>query len=121
MSTDIHKTSSNDISSVWKDIDRASPVIPDGFVNELMQRRYGMHVLETKELDSYVDRNIHVIVDQNITNKFVSDFHHHGYILKILETDTDLVGKIYIYCCRIYNNCVSIYYYVFLCPIRRIA
>jgi len=104
MSTDIHKTSSNDISSVWKDIDRTRPVIPEGFVNDLMQRRYGMHVLETKELDSYIDRNIHVIVDQNITNTFVSDFHHAGYILKILETDTDLVGKIYIYCCRIYNN-----------------
>ena len=98
MATDIHKTSSNNISSIWKDIDRTRPIIPEEFVNDLMQRRYGMHVLETKELDSYVDRNIHVIVDQNITNTFVSDFHPAGYVLKILETDTNLVGKIYIYC-----------------------
>ncbi|KAJ8317419.1 hypothetical protein KUTeg_005323 [Tegillarca granosa] len=62
------------------------PLIPDGTVPELVRRLYGLTVEEWKELDSYDDKNYHILVDMETNNPHINEVWEHGYVLKILNT-----------------------------------
>ncbi|KAJ8317412.1 hypothetical protein KUTeg_005316 [Tegillarca granosa] len=62
------------------------PLIPDETVPELVRQLYGLTVEQWKELNSYVDKNYHVMVNKETNNPHVNEVWEHGYVLKILNT-----------------------------------
>ncbi|XP_070211806.1 hydroxylysine kinase-like [Littorina saxatilis] len=52
---------------------------------------YGLHVQSYEELESYGDRNYHVIVDaQNVSNYFLGEVCPDGYVLKVLNSEDSM-------------------------------
>lgn len=63
------------------------PMISCKVAVELVERLYGLQVLNVRELNSYDDRNFLVKIDpQSIRNSFVEDIWPHGYVLKVLNS-----------------------------------
>ncbi|XP_063435669.1 hydroxylysine kinase-like [Mytilus trossulus] len=61
------------------------PLIPNNFIRDFALKLYGMDVLKFEELDSFEDRNYHIIVDPVINNAYIEDFSKTGYVLKVLN------------------------------------
>ncbi|OWF56601.1 hydroxylysine kinase-like [Mizuhopecten yessoensis] len=62
------------------------PMIPEGVVEELVRKIYGLDVVSYKELNSYDDKNYHVTVTDRSSNPHIPEVWTHGYILKILNS-----------------------------------
>ncbi|XP_060063945.1 hydroxylysine kinase-like [Ylistrum balloti] len=62
------------------------PVIPEGAVEDLVRKVYGLDVKSCKELNSYDDRNYHVTVHDSSNNTHIPEVWKDGYILKILNS-----------------------------------
>jgi len=61
------------------------PIIPDDVVPELVKKLYGLDVISCEELDSYDDKNYHVIVSDQSNNPNIKEVFKGGYIFKILN------------------------------------
>ena len=56
-------------------------------VTQLTRDLYGLHVVSCRELDSYDDRNFHVVVDASeVHNVHFPRVSSHGYVLKVLNS-----------------------------------
>ncbi|XP_050396691.1 hydroxylysine kinase [Patella vulgata] len=62
------------------------PMVPEGTVEELLERVYGLKVVKVKSLNSYDDCNYAITVDENYDNKYIKQLWPHGYLLKIVNT-----------------------------------
>ncbi|KAK7508726.1 hypothetical protein BaRGS_00000292 [Batillaria attramentaria] len=63
------------------------PQLSSQTVATLTRRLYGLHVLTSRELDSYDDRNFHITVDDNdVQNAHLEALWPHGYVLKVLNS-----------------------------------
>ncbi|XP_052100604.1 hydroxylysine kinase-like [Mytilus californianus] len=61
------------------------PLLPNKCIRDFALKLYGMNVLKFEELDSFEDRNYHIIVDPVINNNYIKDFSKTGYVLKVLN------------------------------------
>ncbi|CAC5364899.1 AGPHD1 [Mytilus coruscus] len=61
------------------------PLIPNKCIRDFALKLYGMNVLKFEELDSFEDRNYHIIVDPVINNNYIKDLSKTGYVLKVLN------------------------------------
>ncbi|KAK6185273.1 hypothetical protein SNE40_007541 [Patella caerulea] len=62
------------------------PIVPEGTVEELLERVYGLKAVKVKSLNSYDDCNYAITVDENYDNKYIKQLWPHGYLLKIVNT-----------------------------------
>ncbi|CAG4972392.1 unnamed protein product [Colias eurytheme] len=62
------------------------PVIDDESVKLLVERLYGMSVLELTELNGYDDKNYKIIEDPNVKNPLITNHCPQGYVLKIMNS-----------------------------------
>ena len=73
------------------------PVVPEGAIVELAWRLYGMRVKHCTEINSYDDKNYHVIPEPDVENAHISGVSTHGYVLKVynsMETQRPIsIGK----------------------------
>lgn len=61
------------------------PVVPMKHIPHLIKSLYGLTVESCKELDSYDDKNYHVIVTGQSENPYIKHPEEDGYVLKILN------------------------------------
>eukprot|EP00105_Crassostrea_gigas_P023338 XP_011443139.1 PREDICTED: hydroxylysine kinase isoform X2 [Crassostrea gigas] len=61
------------------------PVVPMKHIPHLIKSLYGLTVESCKELDSYDDRNYHVIVTGQSENPYIKHPEKDGYVLKIMN------------------------------------
>ncbi|XP_063633629.1 hydroxylysine kinase [Cydia splendana] len=62
------------------------PIINHDEVKLLVERLYGISVLELTELNSYDDKNYKIIEDPNVKNPLITNHSEHGYVLKITNS-----------------------------------
>ncbi|VVC92695.1 unnamed protein product [Leptidea sinapis] len=62
------------------------PVIDTESVKLLLERLYGISVLELTELNGYDDRNYKVVEDPNVKNPLITNHQPYGYVLKIMNS-----------------------------------
>lgn len=61
------------------------PFVPMKHVPHLIKSLYGLTVESCNELDSYIDKNYHVIVTGQSENPYIKHPEEEGYVLKILN------------------------------------
>eukprot|EP00105_Crassostrea_gigas_P023380 XP_011443186.1 PREDICTED: hydroxylysine kinase-like [Crassostrea gigas] len=61
------------------------PFVPMKHIPHLVKSLYGLNVESCKELDSYDDKNYHVIVTGQSKNPYIKHPEEDGYVLKILN------------------------------------
>ncbi|XP_034329776.2 hydroxylysine kinase [Magallana gigas] len=61
------------------------PFVPMKHIPHLVKSLYGLNVESCKELDSYDDKNYHVIVTGQSENPYIKHPEEDGYVLKILN------------------------------------
>ncbi|XP_011443139.3 hydroxylysine kinase [Magallana gigas] len=61
------------------------PVVPMKHIPHLIKSLYGLTVESCKELDSYDDKNYHVVVTGQSENPYIKHPEENGYVLKILN------------------------------------
>ncbi|KAL7046446.1 hypothetical protein ACKWTF_002573 [Chironomus riparius] len=74
-----------DESSILKPGTRIKPKLDADTAKIILQKTYGVKVLEICELNSYDDKNFLVFADKNIKNRHIN-FCADGYVLKILNS-----------------------------------
>lgn len=62
------------------------PKIDEEGVKLLVERLYGISVLEMVELNSYDDRNYKIVEDPNVKNPLITNHCPDGYVLKIMNS-----------------------------------
>ena len=62
------------------------PIIDHEGVKLLVERLYGISVLELTELNGYDDKNYKIIEDPNVKNPLITNHCPHGYVLKIMNS-----------------------------------
>lgn len=62
------------------------PIIDHESVKLLVERLYGISVLELTELNGYDDKNYKIIEDPNVKNPLITKHCEHGYVLKIMNS-----------------------------------
>lgn len=72
-------------SSILKPGTRIKPDVDADKAKNILQKIYGLKVLEICELNSYDDKNFLVYVDKNVKNSYLT-YCADGYVLKILNS-----------------------------------
>lgn len=62
------------------------PIIDNEGVKLLVERLYGISVLELVELNGYDDKNYKIVEDPNVKNPLITNHSPHGYVLKIMNS-----------------------------------
>lgn len=62
------------------------PVIDNEGVQLLVERLYGICVLEMTPLNGYDDKNYKIMEDPNVKNPLITNHSPHGYVLKIMNS-----------------------------------
>lgn len=62
------------------------PTIDHEGVKLLVERLYGISVLELTELNGYDDKNYKIIEDPNVKNPLITEHCPDGYVLKIMNS-----------------------------------
>ncbi|CAK1547570.1 unnamed protein product [Leptosia nina] len=62
------------------------PIIDQDGVKLLVERLYGISVLELIELNGYDDKNYKIVEDPNVKNPLITNHSSHGYVLKIMNS-----------------------------------
>ncbi|KAK3095004.1 hypothetical protein FSP39_009043 [Pinctada imbricata] len=62
------------------------PIVPDGTIKDLVWRQYGLRVKHWVELNSYDDKNYHVIAEDQSDNPYITEVSSNGYVLKVLNS-----------------------------------
>jgi len=62
------------------------PVLGCEGAKKLVERLYNLKVLKIKELNSYDDRNFHIIVDYTHSNSYIENINKDGYVFKVLNS-----------------------------------
>lgn len=62
------------------------PIITHEEVKLLVERLYGISVLELEELNGYDDKNYKIIEDPNVKNPLITNHSTEGYVLKIMNS-----------------------------------
>ncbi|RVE42043.1 hypothetical protein evm_013301 [Chilo suppressalis] len=62
------------------------PIIDHEGVKLLVERLYGISVLELSELNGYDDKNYKIVEDPNVKNPLITNHSPHGYVLKIMNS-----------------------------------
>ncbi|XP_033757038.1 hydroxylysine kinase-like [Pecten maximus] len=62
------------------------PYVDLDIVKKFVKCLYDLDVVDGKELNSYDDRNYHVIVSEETTNEHIRHVCVHGYVLKVLNS-----------------------------------
>ncbi|XP_022126935.2 hydroxylysine kinase [Pieris rapae] len=62
------------------------PIIDHEGVKLLVERLYGISVLELIEMNGYDDKNYKIIEDPNVKNPLITNHSPHGYVLKIMNS-----------------------------------
>ncbi|XP_047036807.1 hydroxylysine kinase [Helicoverpa zea] len=71
------------------------PIIDHEGVKLLVERLYGISVLELTELNGYDDKNYKIAEDPNVKNPLITSHSEHGYVLKIMNSmDSQDVGVV---------------------------
>ncbi|XP_026735537.1 hydroxylysine kinase isoform X2 [Trichoplusia ni] len=71
------------------------PIIDHEGVKLLVERLYGISVLELTELNGYDDKNYKIIEDPNVKNPLITSHSENGYVLKIMNSmDSQNVGVV---------------------------
>ncbi|CAK1589391.1 unnamed protein product [Parnassius mnemosyne] len=71
------------------------PVIDHEEVKLLVERLYGISVLELTELNGYDDKNYKIIEDPNVKNPLIVNHSPYGYVLKIMNSmDSQNLGVV---------------------------
>ncbi|XP_011443140.3 hydroxylysine kinase [Magallana gigas] len=65
--------------------EKIKPFVPMKHIPRLIKSLYGLTVKSCKELDSYIDKNYHVIVTGQSENPYIKHPEEDGYVLKILN------------------------------------
>lgn len=78
------------------------PVVPMKHIPHLIKSLYGLTVESCKELDSYDDKNYHVVVTGQSENPYIKHPEENGYVLKILNKMQSknplFVGNVILFC-----------------------
>ncbi len=73
------------------------PRLTKDTIQDLLTRKYGLHMLSYKELNSYDDWNFLVKVEREPTNQNTQELCRHGYVLKVLNSldskNTEIIGE----------------------------
>ncbi|KAL4231984.1 hypothetical protein ACF0H5_009561 [Mactra antiquata] len=74
-------------------------VVTDSEVADLLQGLYGLRVRHQTPLNSYDDINIHVEIEEDFNNVYISEVSTDGYVLKILNSvdsnKVDFIGAMH--------------------------
>lgn len=62
------------------------PIIDHEGVKLLVERLYGISVLELIELNGYDDKNYKIVEDPNVKNPLITEHCPSGYVLKIMNS-----------------------------------
>ncbi len=62
------------------------PQVTEEQAISLAECLYGLKVTRIKQMNSYVDRNYHVMVADSVSNPYISQLWPHGYVLKVLNS-----------------------------------
>lgn len=79
-------TDASDSSLVLKPGQTIRPNVCPNYAIKLVSNIWGFDVQQINELDSYDDRNFHVMVREEHSNPFVDRICTHGYVLKVLNS-----------------------------------
>ena len=82
--------------------EKIKPFVPMKHIPHLIKSLYGLTVKSCKELDSYIDKNYHVIVTGQSENPYIKHPEEDGYVLKILNKmqskNPQFVGNAILFC-----------------------
>ena len=62
------------------------PDLSEEQAQHIVERLYGVQVTSISELNSYYDRNFHIVINDKHANPYLGTVNPHGYVFKILNS-----------------------------------